>query len=90
MLTQLWLAGALDGLAGIAFGKFTEGGPSASFVQNRVLEDILAERCQTLKIPAVAGLMIGHVENQTTVPVGCLGELDADARTLTLLEPGVS
>jgi len=24
------------------------------------------------------------------VPVGCLGELDADARTLTLLEPGVS
>lgn len=90
MLTQLWLAGALDGLAGLAFGKFTEGGPSASFVQNRVLEDILAERCQTLKIPAVAGLMIGHVENQTTVPVGCLGELDADARTLTLLEPGVS
>jgi muramoyltetrapeptide carboxypeptidase len=89
MLTQLWLAGALAGLAGIVFGKFTEGGPSASFVQNRVLEDILGERCQALKIPAVAGLMIGHVENQTTVPVGCLAELDADARTLTLLEPGV-
>ena len=33
--------------------------------------------------------MIGHVENQTTVPIGCLAELDADARTLTLLEPGV-
>jgi muramoyltetrapeptide carboxypeptidase len=90
MLTQLWLAGALAGVAGVAFGKFTEGGPSHGFVQNRVLEDILAERCQALKIPAVAGLMIGHVENQTTVPVGCLAELDADARTLTLLEPGVS
>jgi hypothetical protein len=24
------------------------------------------------------------------VPVGCLAALDADARTLTLLEPGVS
>ena len=28
MLTQLWLAGALAGIAGVAFGKFTEGGPS--------------------------------------------------------------
>jgi muramoyltetrapeptide carboxypeptidase len=90
MLTQLWLAGALAGVAGVAFGKFTEGGPSPGFVQNRVLEDILGERCQALKIPAMAGLMIGHVENQTTVPIGCLAELDAEARTLTLLEPGVS
>jgi len=37
----------------------------------------------------VAGLMIGHVENQTTLPIGCLAELDATDGTLTLLEPGV-
>jgi muramoyltetrapeptide carboxypeptidase len=90
MLTQLWLSGALAGVAGVAFGKFTEGGPSSGFVQNRVLEDILAERCRALRVPAVAGLMIGHVDDNTTVPVGCLAELDADAGTLTLLEPGVS
>jgi len=88
-LTQLWLAGSLEGIAGIAFGKFTRCQPSASFVQNRVLEDILAERCRALGVPAVSGLMIGHVEDQTTLPMGCLAELDADARTLTLLEPGV-
>jgi muramoyltetrapeptide carboxypeptidase len=90
MLTQLWLSGALAGVAGVAFGKFTEGGPSQSFVQNRVLEDVLAERCRALRIPAVAGLMIGHVDDNTTVPVGCRAELDADAQTLTLLEPGVN
>lgn len=90
MLTQLWLSGALAGVAGIAFGKFTEGGPSNGFVQNRVLEDILGERPRALGIPAVVGLMIGHVDNNTTVPVGCAAELDADAGTLTLLEPGVT
>jgi muramoyltetrapeptide carboxypeptidase len=88
-LTQLWLSGSLDGVAGVAFGKFTRCEPSASFVQNRVLEDILAERCRALGVPAVSGLMIGHVDDHTTLPIGCLAELDADAGTLTLLEPGV-
>ena len=90
MLTQLWLSGALAGVAGVAFGKFTNCDPSAFFVQNRPLEDILAERCRALGVPAVAGIMVGHVEDQTTLPIGCLAELDADAGTLTLLEPGVS
>jgi len=90
MLTQLWLAGALAEVAGIAFGKFTGCGPSPFFLQNRPLEDILAERCRALGVPAVSGIMVGHIDDQTTLPVGCLAELDADAGTLTLLEPGVS
>ena len=88
-LTQLWLSGSLDGVAGVVFGKFTRCEPSASFVQNRVLEDILAERCRTLGVPAVSGFMIGHVDDQTTLPIGCLAELNADTGTLTLLESGV-
>ena len=88
-LTQLWLSGALAGVAAVAFGKFTRCAPSSGFVQSRVLEDILAERCRALGVPAVSGLMIGHIDDQTTIPVGCAAELDADAGTLTLLEPGV-
>lgn len=88
-LTQLWLSGSLDGVAGVVFGKFTRCEPSASFVQNRVLEDILAERCRTLGVPAISGFMVGHVDDQTTLPIGCLAELDADAGTVTLLEAGV-
>ena len=90
MLTQLWLSGALAGVAGVAFGKFTNCNPSPFFLQNRPLDDILAERCRDLGVPAVSGIMVGHIEDQTTLPVGCLAELDADAGTLTLLEPGVS
>ncbi|HSL52409.1 MAG TPA: LD-carboxypeptidase [Candidatus Deferrimicrobiaceae bacterium] len=90
MLTQLWLSGALAGIAGVAFGKFTNCDPSPFFLQNRPIEDILGERCRALGVPAVSGIMVGHIEDQTTLPVGCLAELDADAGTLTLLEPGVS
>jgi muramoyltetrapeptide carboxypeptidase len=90
MLTQLWLSGALAGVAGVAFGKFTNCNPSQFFLQNRPLEDILAERCRALGVPAISGIMVGHIEDQTTLPVGCLAELDADAGTLTLLEPGVA
>ncbi len=90
MLTQLWLSGALAGVAGVAFGKFTNCNSSPFFLQNRPLDDILAERCRALGVPAISGIMVGHIEDQTTLPIGCLAELDADAGTLTLLEPGVS
>jgi muramoyltetrapeptide carboxypeptidase len=88
MLTQLWLSGELQKVAGLVFGKFTEPRPS-SWVQNRLLEDVLAERVQALGIPSVMGLMIGHMEDQTTLPLGCLAELDASAGTLRLLEAPV-
>jgi muramoyltetrapeptide carboxypeptidase len=90
MLTQLWLSGALAGIAGVVFGKFTNCNPSPFFLQNRPLDDILTERCRALGVPAISGIMVGHIEDQTTLPIGCLAELDADAGTLTLLEPGVS
>lgn len=88
MLTQLWLSQHLQKVAGVVFGKFTEPRPS-EWVQNRLQEDVLAERVRALGIPAVMGLMIGHVEDQTVLPVGCLAELDASRGTLTLLEQPV-
>jgi muramoyltetrapeptide carboxypeptidase len=88
MLTQLWLSGDLHKVAGVVFGKFTEPRPS-EWAQNRLQEDVLAERVRALGIPAVMGLMIGHVEDQATIPIGCMAELDAEAGTLTLLEEPV-
>jgi muramoyltetrapeptide carboxypeptidase len=85
MLTQLWLSGSLEKVAGIVFGKFTDPRPS-EWEQNRGLEEVLAERVTALHIPALMGLMIGHVEDQATIPLGCLAELDAGAGKLLLLE----
>jgi len=88
MLTQLWLAGALAKVAGVAIGKFTD---TDGYDGNEFsIEDVLRMRFEPLGVPTLRGLMIGHVDDQTTVPLGVEAELDADAGTLTLLEAAVS
>lgn len=87
MLTHLWLSGRLERLAGIAFGKFTEADHDGNTFS---VEQVLRERCEPLGLPTLRGLMIGHVEDQSVIPVGVRARLDVDAGTLTLLEPAVT
>lgn len=87
MLTELWLSGHLDRVRGIAIGKFTDfdsGGNQFS------MEEVFRMRFEPLGVPTLRGLMIGHIDDQTTVPIGIEAELDADAGTLTLMEAAVS
>lgn len=85
LMHHLWLAGKLQQVAGVIFGQFHEC-EDAGFTKH----EVLAEHLVALKIPALYGLMIGHMDQQTTLPIGCEAELDVDAGTLTLLEPAVT
>jgi muramoyltetrapeptide carboxypeptidase len=87
MLTQLWLAGKLQHAAGIAFGKFTKTEYDSNTFN---IEDIIRRRCTPLGIPVVGGLMIGHIEDKTTVPIGIMARLNGDTGSLELLEPAVT
>lgn len=89
MLTHLWLSGKLQQLAGIAIGKFTDCQPTKPG-PSRSIEAIFQDRFKPLGIPVLAGLMVGHISNQTTFPLGVEAELDVDKGTLTLLESGVT
>jgi muramoyltetrapeptide carboxypeptidase len=80
MLTQLRRSGYLDGVAGIIGGTFTGCGEPA------LIEEILTERLGDLGVPLVAWANIGHGGHQQAYPIGIAGELDADARTLRLLD----
>ena len=88
MLTQLRLNGALDACAGIIFGQFTDipGDAPEESLGARRLDDVLAEVASVLGVPCIAGAPIGHVADQWTLPLGAEAELDADARTLRILE----
>jgi muramoyltetrapeptide carboxypeptidase len=81
MLTQLRRSGYLNGVTGIVGGTFTGCGEPA------LIEEILAERLGDLGVPLLAWANIGHGGHQQAYPVGIAGELDADARTLRLLDP---
>ncbi len=86
MLTHLWLTGKLQRLAGVALGKFTDDDYDSNTFS---MEEVLRDRFEPLGIPTLRGLMIGHVDDQTVVPVGAQARLDVDAGSLTLLEAAV-
>lgn len=84
MLQQLHLSGALRRLAGIAFGQFTEGTDPLD-APNLALDEVLRDAADAAGVPALAGIPLGHVDDQWTVPLGARAELDADARTLNVI-----
>jgi muramoyltetrapeptide carboxypeptidase len=81
MLTQLRRSGYLDGVAGIVTGSFVNCGEPAD------IQAILDERLGSLGVPMISGANVGHGGQNQTYPIGVAAELDADARTVRLLEP---
>jgi muramoyltetrapeptide carboxypeptidase len=81
MLLQLAMSGALGRVAGIAFGHFTDT-TDASDTVSRPLDDVLREAADIAGVPALAGIPLGHIDDQWTLPLGAMVELDADACAL--------
>jgi muramoyltetrapeptide carboxypeptidase len=94
MLRQLWMSGAFDDLAALAFGQCTacdadetvETDPAATVPaeRHRRLDDVLREVAKCFNIPCLAGLPVGHVDDQWTLPLGALATLDTQMLTLTV------
>ena len=77
MLTQLKLAGCLEGVRGLALGNFTDCGSYEEVL------GVFGERFADADIPILAGLPVGHAEPNLTLPFGIRAVLDADGQTLS-------
>jgi muramoyltetrapeptide carboxypeptidase len=89
-LMQLRNAGLLDQAAGFVVGTLTgwrksEGDPPRNS-PDALWQDFLAP----LGKPTLIGFPFGHEPNPLTLPLGVRASLDADAKTLSLLEPAVA
>jgi muramoyltetrapeptide carboxypeptidase len=89
MLTNLRLAGKLQQAAGIIWGECADCAPleykpafESTFSTAEVADQILGK----LDIPVLSGLVIGHTDDQVTLPYGVVASLDADKHTLTIEE----
>jgi muramoyltetrapeptide carboxypeptidase len=89
MLTQLRLAGKLQQASAIIWGECADCAPrdfkpgfESTFSTAEVANQILG----TLDIPVLSGLVIGHTDDQVTLPYGVMATLDADKHTLTIEE----
>lgn len=89
LLSQLRLAGVLDGVVGVVVGRFTcddyEGAKKEQ--DEREQREVVLEYGRALGCPVVADFPCGHVRDNVTLPLGALVALDADAGTLEVIEP---
>jgi muramoyltetrapeptide carboxypeptidase len=73
-LTQLRLAGALDGVAGVAIGQLSDcDTPSLRGAE------VVREAIAALGVPAIEGVPAGHEDRNLAVPLGARGTLVAPA-----------
>ena len=89
MLAHLRMVGALDRLAGVAVGRFTD--LKRAMTDGALgFDEVLAGYFLPLGVPVAYGFPIGHIDDQWTVPLGVRARLDADTGELDLLEAAVS
>ncbi len=81
MLTQMRLAGLLEGLGGVVVGSFHRCGDLEQI--HRMVTALFAP----MAIPVAAGLPIGHGDTNLTIPLGAVARLDSDAGVLDFPEP---
>ena len=82
-LTHLLRGGWFDHVAGIALGSWHSCGPLPE------VREVVLDRLAPLGVPVVWELGFGHGTPQLTIPLGAVATLDADAGTLTLLQPAL-
>jgi len=81
MLQQLLLAGALAKCKAIVFGDCTgaeENGATDG------LDELLRSVAEQLRIPCLAGIPVGHIPEQWTIPLGATATLDTGERKLNV------
>ncbi len=84
MLLQLERADVLEGVRGLALGRFTEADDD-----EHPIDEVVQEFAERVGVPAVADLPFGHIEHNWTLPVGARVGIDGEAATLSLTEAAV-
>jgi len=89
MLAHLRMVGALDRLAGVLVGRFTD--LERNMADGALgFDEVLETYFGRLGIPAGFGFPVGHIDDQWTLPLGVRARFDADAGELELLEAAVA
>ncbi len=90
LLTQMRLAGVLEGVAGLLLGDFATCVPTNPDKPSFSLVEVFQDRLGPLGVPMGYGNLFGHGSALPTYPVGAQATFDADQGVLTCMGPWVS
>lgn len=85
MLSQLRHAGKLDKPAAVILGSFTDAGTEvdeSTLSMDEVFDDYFAKA----SYPVIKNFPAGHQENNASLPIGAMFEVDADMLSVRVLE----
>lgn len=86
MISHLKLAGKLDHIAGLMLGSFTDCEPDDNaYTARDVLQDVVGD----LEVPVLYNFPAGHGRENWALPFGIRVRMDADKRSLQLMESTV-
>lgn len=84
MLRQLLLSGALGQCVALVTGDFRQlAGENDD--ENGAIDDVIAEAADSAGIPCLAGAPFGHIQDQWTLPLGAIAEMDTDDLSLRVV-----
>ena len=83
MLQQLILAGAFNGCRAIVFGECVKC-PDDAGGGGRPFDEVLGEIAHSLGVPCLAGIPVGHIAEQWTIPLGATATIDTAKRSITV------
>jgi muramoyltetrapeptide carboxypeptidase len=84
MLRQLILSGELAKCAALVTGDFRPP-QGETGDNNRYVDDVIIEAANEVGIPCLAGVPVGHIDDQWTIPMGAMAELDVGERRLSVI-----
>jgi muramoyltetrapeptide carboxypeptidase len=83
MLQQLKLSGVLNACKAIVFGECVKC-PDDAGGGARGFDLVLGEIAHALGVPCLAGIPVGHIDSQWTLPLGAMATIETKTRTLTV------
>jgi muramoyltetrapeptide carboxypeptidase len=83
LFQQLMLSGSLAACKAIVFGQCVKCPDDAGGGAKR-FDDVLREIAEELGVPSLAGIPVGHIDEQWTLPFGAMATLDTRERRLTV------
>lgn len=89
MLSTLKISGALNRVAGVVLGGFTNCTPGDGNYGTLTLDEIFDDYFKPLNVPVYSGALFGHIKRKFTLPVGLPVEMDADAGSIRYLQSAV-
>lgn len=84
LLSQLWLAGVFNQVAGVIIGNFTNCESRIYPDRDGTIDDVINDWVRKIKVPCIKNFPYGHSDSRTVLPIGQMATLDATNPCLSI------